>query len=107
MAVQLLGDEAKPMSVVESPAQTSQSRGCGQDVAEHLAQQIAECTSRRGRWREVRELLGELGFERLSPQAREQMSGLLAAAGVQVSPPLAEVHRRDTVVLSVNRHGQP
>jgi Mg2+ and Co2+ transporter CorA len=69
-------------------------------VAKQIAERIRTRSGRRGGWLEVRALMGEFDIERLSDEARQRMTSALREVGVTVSPPLAEVDRRDTLILS-------
>lgn len=77
-------------------------------IAERIAESVRERGGRRGGWYEVRALMSEFGIERFSADAQQRMTSALTAAGLSVEPPLGDVARRDTVVLtSGSQNGQP
>lgn len=69
-------------------------------AAHALAGRLAEASGRRGGWREVRELLEYFEVDRLSQDAQRRISRALSEAGLTTEPPLEEVDRRGTVVLT-------
>lgn len=78
------------------PGEVSEDRA----VAEAIADELRHRRGRRGGWFEVRALMAAFGFERLSDDARQRMASALNEVGLQLDPALADVDRRDTVVLS-------
>jgi Mg2+ and Co2+ transporter CorA len=71
-----------------------------QAVAEEIAERVGSTDGRRGGWFEVRALMGAFGIERYSEEAQARMTTALESVGLELDPPLSELDRSETVVLS-------
>jgi Mg2+ and Co2+ transporter CorA len=73
-------------------------------IARALAEEV-RATDTGMTWRKVTALLDRFGAGRLTPDVRERIGAALAAAEVQVKPPIGDVQRFETVRLSVGLEG--
>lgn len=76
------------------------------EVAEEIARQVEQFGGRRGGWFEVRALMARFDIERYSEEGQARMTEALEGAGLSLDPPLSQLNRRDTVVLTSARVSQ-
>ncbi|HEX8122254.1 MAG TPA: hypothetical protein VF549_13415 [Solirubrobacteraceae bacterium] len=70
-------------------------------AAEAIAEHVRSCDGRRGGWFEVRALMGRFDVDRFSSAAQKRMTAALTEAELELSAPLSELDRSDTVVLTL------